>query len=480
MGRSADYVGLSSANLWSFPVNPSDLETESTENRMAYPPSDWTLNAEDCSAIKYERTMSWADLTSCRDEDDNPLITVVDAERTLTLSGQLFVELLSPYSAGTTGVYRKFPLVQQRFEIVLNKGVEFLASTDVQLFIPSVMAYGRDDDGNYEVTMLIQSADFVKMNDVAAVTGPHPISGIETVAGDCLSASSFTCGQIFTAKIDAECSGDGNVDLSGSYNFAFTPECRDSDGDGEAQPECQVFMTTLDESAGKVALAVDADFVDPCDIDLFTVDFTGSLTFYEDDQFTEAVDENSDPFVIGQDTIYGEVAVDIDVPSFPDLQFEDVAIQTVYVCTADPGKALSMESPVGSDGVGGCLSTDVDADALYTVIGNAAIPEYEGATIDETASNAARFSFLTFATGRETIYVHVQALLTVNIDGRRRRMRVLLQDDGNANQFRSYVGTASVVEGEDSVDEPSVVDGSARSAVNLVVVIMVFAAVMAG
>ena len=73
-----------------------------------------------------------------------------DAATTLTLSGQLFVELLSPYSAGTTGVYRKFPLVQQRFEIVLNKGVEFLASTDVQLFIPSVMAYGRDDDGNYE------------------------------------------------------------------------------------------------------------------------------------------------------------------------------------------------------------------------------------------------------------------------------------------------------------------------------------------
>ena len=42
-------------------------------------------------------------------------------------------------------------------------------------------------------------------------------------------------------------------------------------------------------------------------------------------------DADSDPFVIGQDTIYGEVAVQIDVPSFPDLQFEDVAIQTVYV-----------------------------------------------------------------------------------------------------------------------------------------------------
>jgi len=478
--RSADYDGLSFAEWWSYPVDPADLATESASNRMAYPPSNWTVDAMNCSVIRYERTMSWADLSSCQDADGNELITVEDTDDTVTLSGTLFVEMVSPYSMETTGYYRTFPLIPQRFEIVLNKKVNAIASTGVQLFISSVMAYGRDGDGNYEVTVLIQSADYVMMdlNDVSSVTGPLPISGIETASTDCLSASSFTCGQIFTAKIDAECPADGNVDLSGGYNFAFTPQCRDSDGDGETQPECQVFMDTLDPSTGnKVALTVEAEFVDLCDVDLFTVDFTGSLAFYGDDQFTEAVDESSDPFVIGQDTIYGEVTVDIDVPEFPDLQFEDVVIDTVMVCTADPGKALSMGSPVGNDGVGGCLSTDVDANSLYTVIGDGAITEYEGATIAETASNAARFSFLTFATGRETIYVHVQALLTVNIDGQQQRRRVLLQSE-SGNQFRSYVGTASVVEGEDSVDDP-VVDGSARCAVGLVVV-MVFAAVMAG
>merc|ERR1719474_2291132 len=39
--RSADFSGPDFADLWSFPMNPSDLETESTGNRMAYPPSDW-------------------------------------------------------------------------------------------------------------------------------------------------------------------------------------------------------------------------------------------------------------------------------------------------------------------------------------------------------------------------------------------------------------------------------------------------------
>ena len=49
----------------------------------------------------------------------------------------------------TEGYFRTFPLVQQGFEIVLNKQVDVLATTGVQLFISSVMAYGREDDGTY-------------------------------------------------------------------------------------------------------------------------------------------------------------------------------------------------------------------------------------------------------------------------------------------------------------------------------------------
>merc|ERR1719300_2193991 len=61
--RSADYSGLSFAEMWEYPVNPADLDSVSTAERMAYPPSDWTLNAVNCSTIQYERTLSWAALT---------------------------------------------------------------------------------------------------------------------------------------------------------------------------------------------------------------------------------------------------------------------------------------------------------------------------------------------------------------------------------------------------------------------------------
>ena len=59
----------------------------------------------------------------------------------------------------TDGYYRTFPLVQQDFAIAVSRRVDVLASTGVQLFISSVMAYGRDDDGNYECMLCVRSVE---------------------------------------------------------------------------------------------------------------------------------------------------------------------------------------------------------------------------------------------------------------------------------------------------------------------------------
>merc|ERR1719187_851592 len=274
--------------------------------------------------------------------------------------------------------------------------------------------------------MAISLDDVVDPGDgvgIAAVTGPLPISSVETVTADCLVASSFTCGQIFTAKIDALCPDDGVVDLSGSYQFAFTPQCRVL-GDGSNDPACDTFMTTLDESSGKVALGVVASFTDLCEENLFDVSFEGTLSFYSDDLFVEAVDSNSAPFVIGQDTIFGKVTVAMATPGIQ-FQLSRVTIETVYVCTAAAGADLSVDSLTG---LGGCLSTNIDADGPYNVIGTGAVGDYQGTTISTTAADEARFSFLTFDTPRTDIHIHVQALLDVTFaTGGRRRVRMLLQ-----------------------------------------------------
>jgi len=288
-------------------------------------------------------------------------------------------------------------------------------------------------------------------------------------------------GQIFTAKIAASCPDDGFVDLSGSYQFAFTPQCRFLADGTTTDPACDTFMTTLD-AAGKVALGVDVDFVDRCDVNLFDVSFDGTLSFYSDDQFAAAVDSNSDPFVIGQETIFGKVTVAMADPAI-DFQLSGVTIESVYVCTAAAGADLSVDSV---SGLGGCLSANIDDDGPYNVIGEGAVSDYQGTAISTTATDEARFSFLTFDTPRTDIHIHVQALLDVTFEtGGRRRVRMLLQnEEGEANQFRSFVGTASVQQDEDGQsaarDDLVGTDGTASGSVGFVVAMTVFAAAMMG
>merc|ERR1711972_560166 len=128
-----------------------------------------------------------------------------------------------------------------------------------------------------------------------------------------------------------------------------------------------------------------------------------------------------------------------------------------------------------ADGLGGCLSSDIDADGPYKVYGNEAVADYQGTTnygTVVTANNEAAFSFLTFDTPRATIAVHVHLLVTmVDDSGRRRqiRRRMLLQESGTTgNAFRSYIGTADVQRVETvGTSDPVGTDDAAAFAVGL-------------
>jgi len=388
--------------------------------------------------------------------------------------------LVSPYSMSSDEYYRSYPLIQQDFGIALLRTINVFASTGVQLFIPSVMGYGKD--GNYMMTLLVQSADYTELgmdNAVTPISWPVGVTvvDVQTVATGCLVASSFTCGQIFTVELAAECSADdATADLSGNYQFGFTPRCRESDDSADRVP-CEVFVDSLD--GGDLVLDVESYFVDDCSSNLFEVVFEGDLRFYLDANFTEQVVDGSDPFVIGQDTIYGKVGVDI--PSDADgaeYQFVGVEIEAVYVCTAEDDLSLTLNA---STGIGGCFSSSIDPDGPYTVIGSGAVAKYQGnTTYDVGGSNGAAFSFLTFDTPRTTIYVHVQLLLTVSTESGEVRRRMLLQtasDGAEGNQFKSYMGTATVQEGETTI-VPLETDGAAGFSVGFVPAMIVAVAWM--
>merc|ERR1719445_438893 len=91
--------------------------------------------------------------------------------------------------------------------------------------------------------------------------------------------------------------------------------------------------------------------------------------------------------------------------------------------------------------------------------------------------NEATFSFLTFDTPRDTIYVHVQLLLSIETEsGEVGRRRMMLQSDtSEGNAFQSYVGTAAVQEVE-ATEVPMETDGAAALSIGFVPALFVFIA----
>lgn len=119
---------------------------------------------------------------------------VTETDENVLLSGTFFVELVSPYTMSSDEYYRTYPLIQQEFGVALSRTINVLSSTNTQLFISSVMGWGKGDDV-MTMTILIQSADYVQMqDDLNLISAPNglTVSGFETVTGGCLVASSFT------------------------------------------------------------------------------------------------------------------------------------------------------------------------------------------------------------------------------------------------------------------------------------------------
>jgi len=184
--------------------------------------------------------------------------------------------------------------------------------------------------------------------------------------------------------------------------------------------------------------------------------------------------DSAEPYIIGQDTIYGKVLVAIAVDEEAEMYtFVEVSIVDVYVCTAVGALSVNYTS-----GLGGCLSPDIDDDGPYKVYGTGAVADYEGVTYAATG-NEATFSFLTFDTPRTTINVHVQLLLTLETEtGARRRMLLEVEGD-QGNAFRSFVGTASVQEGETTAD-PVGRDGAAKVSAGFIAAMVAVTAFVLG
>jgi len=434
---------------------------------LAYPPmpSEWSYDAvtavnNDGSGqcmVNYASTFTWQDLLGCQDADSNTLLTVTDSVDALTLSGTMYINVVSPYAMGATdsGFYRSWPLAQSDFSIVILKQVNVLASTGVELFISSIIGVYEDVlDKSFQISILTQSADYIALGNASVLSSPFgsTATSVSEVTSSCLVSSSFTCGQIFTLTIDASgitCDPLTGSDFTGSYDLGFAVQCRDI-----TDLACGYFLE--DNNGAAISLGVSATFVDrTCgdgDNQMYETSFDGALRFYDADDF---LTEKTGDYVIGQDSVYVEVAVDLPTAGgFADTYaIDNLYLKNVFVCTAADGANLDDNLDEVS-GQGGCLSGNIDDDGPYNMFTNE-VPnvQYFAQMESGGGDNAVRFSFLQFDVARTTMFVHVVVLMDlVDANGRRR-----LEEYSNefqvggggetevaVNQYRHFITTTGV------------------------------------
>lgn len=296
----------------------------------------------------------------------------------------------------TSGFYRTYPLLQQDFAIDLNRHIDVI-STGVQTFSSSVTGISQESNGDVTMRILTRSDHSLSLGAGAVITSPVTVSGVEEETTDCLVESSSTCSQIYTVTIpsDTDCDTIQSsqstevMDLSGTFQIAFNPQCRDMDGNEDA-------VCDIDESE-TVILDIPSTFTHQICGGLSSIEFDTDFTFYSDDSFGQRID-GTEPVYNELDTIYGQIEVKISSDSETKDQYDvtGATLENLYVCTGEDTGALES-SLISDDGTGGCLSSLVDADGLYVVVGNGADTGYQGSKdYDISADNVVRFSFLSF------------------------------------------------------------------------------------
>ena len=263
-------------------------------------------------------------------------------------------------------------------------------------------------------------------------------------SGDCLIATNYRCWQEFSIIIQVNnCALDTGLTFDGDYYFSAEFTCRDTSGDGivnqTEQDVCDEYLNVQEGDANPYLItfeSVNLQYTELCDATAYSVDWSGSVIFYDSDEF-----DNEDNEFTGGNTVYTRVSINDDVSNY---DLFGMSIQECYVCVAN----INDSANLGDVSTSGCLDTNyVDADQVYNLDEDGLDFELLNSNTNDTFEDFS-FTLPVFASSSVNVfYVDCVVELGLTSSGqgvrrRRRRTRRLLSAGFNGNTFENVVGYA--------------------------------------
>eukprot|EP01083_Nonionella_stella_P128771 390253_1 len=220
------------AEVWNLAETPSELDV-GTVDYLAYAPGgDWSVElvTGDLCTIKYSASFTWDELMDCTDSSGSKAyITSTDNENDITLSGTIYVNVVSPFDyAADYGFYRVYQLISQPFQIVISKTVYVLGDVGINLLTMDIIAvYKEGEENTFRLIVLTESAEYLRLSREAEgtsyayvfdptdtsnqISSSHfaTLEAAET-GTDCLGNKDYICTQLWqiTAS-DVQCTTGG-------------------------------------------------------------------------------------------------------------------------------------------------------------------------------------------------------------------------------------------------------------------------------
>eukprot|EP01083_Nonionella_stella_P128770 390248_1 len=221
------------AEVWKLAEIPNEFDSVGTVDYLAYAPGGaWNVELveEDVCTVKYSASFTWDELMGCTDSSGNtPYITSTDNENDITLSGTIYVNVVSPFDYKVDyGFYRVYQLISQPFQIVISKTVYVLGDVGINLLTMDIIAvYKEGEENTFRLIVLTESAEYLRLSREAEgtsyayvfdptdtsnqISSSHfaTLEAAET-GTDCLGNKDYICTQLWqiTAS-DVQCTTGG-------------------------------------------------------------------------------------------------------------------------------------------------------------------------------------------------------------------------------------------------------------------------------